>query len=98
MEDEWRPPDPTEETLTNMITRVLEFPDGCVVSMKMSEWHWQMVAFYDKFKEQTGYLHGIVYQWHTRCPDSDDDIFSKAMMLNIRDDYYKRKLDRKRWI
>ncbi len=80
-------PDPTEETLTRIVIKEVDFPNGRTMKVRMSEWHWAMVEFFDRFKVRKGWEHGILYEWYKASPNCTDADFSDSIMLLIRDNY-----------
>jgi hypothetical protein len=83
-----RPPRPSEETLTELVTRDVALPNGRVLRLTMSRWHWEMIEFIDIWNEYYGREPGgIIYQFYKACPNIPDSRFAKAAMSLLRDDY-----------
>ncbi len=95
---ETRPPHPTEETLTHIIVREWRFPDGRTAQIRMSEWHWQLVAYYDQWAKDMNWEQGILYDWFKKKEYESDRFFSDLAMLSLGDWYRTQKVARKTWI
>lgn len=81
------PPKPTEETLTEIVSRDVPFPNGRTLRLAMSAWHWQMIEFLELWNEHYNREHGILYEFYNALPNVTDQRFSKSLMLLLRDDY-----------
>ena len=81
------PPKPTEESLTEIITREITFPNGRTVRWRMSRWHWEMIAFIELWNEYYKREHSYLYECFKRIPNSTDEVLSNGMMMTLRDGY-----------
>ncbi len=86
-------PEPTEENLSNRIMRHINFPNGEIVRITLSEWCWEMIEYIDLRKERYGYEQGILYEWYKGSSKqpfgrfSAERVFEDATTLRIRDIY-----------
>lgn len=81
------PPAPTEEKLLSMVTRDVIFPNGRSMTMAMSQWHWEMVAFVDIWNDHYSREQGILWEFLQQKNNVTDTFFAEAVMAILRDDY-----------
>ena len=81
------PPVPNEDTLTTIVARDVALPNGRVLHMRMSEWHWAMVEFLELWNEYYRREAGLIYEFHKNLPNVSDEHFSNVIMTILRDDY-----------
>ncbi|MBN9050366.1 MAG: hypothetical protein J0H78_12945 [Rhizobiales bacterium] len=87
MEKKVRLPEPTEDKLTNLIIREVPLPNGRILKLQMSEWHWEMLAFEEVWNDVYGREYGLIYEFYKMAPNTKDRVLSDAMMSVLRDDY-----------
>lgn len=87
------PPTPTEQTLTNLVTRHVKFPNGMELRLTLSEWTWEVIAFLDQWRIQLNYEQGILYEWFKLLPFESvggftpERSFANTVMGYVRDTY-----------
>lgn len=86
-------PKPTEEKILNIITKEVSFPNGRVMRLSISEWHWEMLDFISIWDAYYKREHGILYEFHKAKPHLTNERFSNALMLLLRDDYNQWEAD-----
>lgn len=84
-----RAPKPTDVTLEQRTERRLEFPDGRIMNVTMSVWHWQLADFLDQWSVDRGYEHSVYYEWLKRRPNTADTDYGNGVMLLLREKYNK---------
>jgi hypothetical protein len=82
-----KPPEPTEAAITSIATREVVFPNGRTVKLSLSDWHWEMIAFYDLWNVEYGREQGILYEWVKLRSNIPDRMLGDAIMLLIREQY-----------
>jgi hypothetical protein len=70
-----------------LIAREIALPNGRVLCMTMSQWHWEMVTFLELWDEHYGRTHGLIYEFFRMLPNTTDRKFANAVMGVLRDDY-----------
>lgn len=75
---------PTEASLTRIETRTLIFPNGRLIKVCMSQWHWHYVAWYDLQNKCQDTSKGILWSFGHDMNDISDSDYSAVAMEALR--------------
>lgn len=85
-------PFPTEEKLLKIVARDVTMASGRIVNVRMSQWHWEVLAIIDGQNEDR-FPDGMLPAWFAVKENVTDRAFSDSVMLILRDCYEQyRKL------
>lgn len=87
MEKLIEPPQPTEDSLLALVAKDIVFPNGRVMRVEISQWHWDLIAFIELWNDYYEREAGVLYEFHLKAKQLPDKRFSNAVMGVLRDKY-----------